>query len=170
MRLPGPIENHPDYLLLSEYFDEEQVERIIESGIPINRVGVVPSLMVPPGQGCEDIATEGLAGIGLGAMIDAMPTGLTRNFVTGQLGNTDWMADVPLSTIGTQRTQEIGWWQTLPDLFTSKQPAVATAIAPSTAPQTPKPDAALEWVESNWLMIAAGLGALLVLGVATKKR
>jgi hypothetical protein len=143
MHLSGRIENNPDYVLLKQYYSKEDVKRIIESGIPINQVDVVPSLMVPPGQGCEDLATQGLAGLADVSLFD-----------------------VPLSTIGTKNTQTVGLWQTIPDLFTPKasQPQVQTAVTP-----TPRQDPALDWVEQNWLLIAAGLGGLLLLSMATKK-
>lgn len=164
MTLPGPIENHPDYLLLSEYFTDEEVGTIIQSGIPINRPGVVPSLQVPPGnKGCA-----GLGDMGLGIM--AIPSSdSTWGWGSGYDPTVvPWTPERPaLIDVAPP-----------PPVLSSGSIAGGTATTMSATgggSQTgggggvPAPDPALEWVEDNWVMIAAALAGLVVLGVATRR-
>lgn len=155
MQLPPHIKNNPDYLLLSEYYEPEQVARIIASGIPVNRPGVVPSLQVPPGaKDCDQVP-----------VLDLGKVGRVHDARKG-IGATDWMADMPLSTV---RTSPL-----VPSCMCITQPcSCGTTLEPARYTgqpvETSTPDMALAWVDDNWLMIAGALGGLLLLSTMTRR-
>lgn len=154
MQIPPHVKNNPNYTLLAHYFEPEEVVRIVESRIPINRPGVVPSLQVPPGaKDCDQIPVMDMDG--MGRVFDPRTA----------LGSVDWMASVPLIQAGTPVTRaEDQWWGMLPSLF-SPQPTVSSTPGPAPRP----PDTALAWVNDNWLLIAGSLVGLLALSTLTKR-
>lgn len=58
MRVPIDYRMDPNYSLLASEYGEKQAIKILQSGIPINRPGIVPSLQVPSqsGSGCDPLS------------------------------------------------------------------------------------------------------------------
>lgn len=70
MNVPIKYENDPNYPLLERVYGRKQAIKILQSGVPINRPGVIPSLQVPSATGgCDgfpqlDLDAKGLNGLG----------------------------------------------------------------------------------------------------------
>lgn len=159
MQIPPHVKNNPNYTLLAHYFEPEEVVRIVESHIPINRPGVVPSLQVPPGaKDCDQIPVMNIDG--MGRVFDPRTA-------MGTLGNTA-ITDMPpdINVGGYQGWIPLQLSQDIISLF----PGSYGTTSQSTPSQMPNPpDTALAWVNDNWLLIAGSLVGLLALSTMTKR-
>ena len=141
MQVTTHIESNPYYPILVKEYGRKSAIKILESGIPINRVGVVPSLQVPSmGRECDGLPTQALSGL----------AAVTRRGVGGGLGlgivyapNTPpnpmypWATSIMPSTRANPCDASPSWCDYVPfdRYFDSCKPIdpVACAVAPGPA-------------------------------------
>jgi hypothetical protein len=142
MTIPGQLRRDPKFIYLSEWFTPEEAAHIVLNKIPINQVGYVPSIQVPPGnKGCQGLGPE-----------DGNPSLL------------DVAGDISAPTVPYDPSAV---WRTLPlstNVLTPGKTSPGSSY-PSSGQPVGSSDQALGWIEDNWVMVAGGIGVLLALSM-----